>query len=123
MTYDATQDRTPNLSQARSNILPQNFLTGCFLKESIETQNLGKDQTLPALPAVTALLHTIGLIGSVRKFKPSLHKEFIFCQCFVIVFLVNEKLFLTTGFEFVNAVTALYFNWQVQKFIFFTDKI
>ena len=46
---------TANLSQARSNILPQNFLTGCFLQERIETQNLGKNQTLPALPAVAAL--------------------------------------------------------------------
>ena len=44
-----------NLSQARSNILPQNFLTGCFLIERIETQNLGKDQTFPAFPAVAAL--------------------------------------------------------------------
>ena len=45
-----------NLSQARSNILHQNVLTGCFLQERIETQNLGKDQTLPALPAMAALL-------------------------------------------------------------------
>ena len=38
-----------NLSQARSNILPKNVLTGCFLQEHIETQNLAKDQTLPAV--------------------------------------------------------------------------
>ena len=48
---------TVNLSQARSNILPKKFLTGCFLKERIETQNLGKDQTLPALPAAAALYY------------------------------------------------------------------
>ena len=47
---------TANLSQARSYIIPKNLLTGCFLKEGIETQNLGKDQTLPALPAVGALI-------------------------------------------------------------------
>ena len=45
-----------NLSQARFKILPQIFLTGCFLKERIETQNLGKDQFLAALTAVAALL-------------------------------------------------------------------
>ena len=33
---------TANLSQARTNILRQNFMTGCFLYERIETQNLGK---------------------------------------------------------------------------------
>ena len=43
---------TTNLNQAKSNILPQNFLTGCFLSERIETQNLGKDQTFPTFPAV-----------------------------------------------------------------------
>ena len=32
------------------------FLTGCFLLERIETQNLGKAQALGALPAVAALL-------------------------------------------------------------------
>ena len=34
--------------------LSRNYLTGCFLY--IETQNLGKDQTLPALPAMAALI-------------------------------------------------------------------
>ena len=33
---------------------PNYFLTSCFLKERIETQNLVKDQTLPALPTVAA---------------------------------------------------------------------
>ena len=32
------------------------FLTGCFLKEHIETQNLGKARALEALVAVVALL-------------------------------------------------------------------
>ena len=30
----------------------QKILTGCFLYERIETQNLGKDQTLPAVVAL-----------------------------------------------------------------------
>ena len=55
MSLTQSRDATANLSQARPNILPQNFLTGCFLYERIETQNLGKDQTLPAFPAVAAL--------------------------------------------------------------------
>ena len=50
---------TANLSQARSNILPQIFLTGCFLYERIETQNLGKDQSLAALAAVAGLRLTL----------------------------------------------------------------
>ena len=34
-----------------------NFLTGCFLKQHIETQNLGKAQSyLGALPAVAPLV-------------------------------------------------------------------
>ena len=53
-----TRVATANLSQARSNILSQKFLTGCFLWESMETQNLGTDHTLPSLPAVAAL-HTV----------------------------------------------------------------
>ena len=47
---------TTNLSQARPNILPQISLTDCFLKERIETQNLGKAQSLGALPAVAPLV-------------------------------------------------------------------
>ena len=47
---------TANLNQAKSNILSQIFLTGCFLSERIETQNLGKDQTLSALAGL-AVLH------------------------------------------------------------------
>ena len=47
---------TANLSQARPNILPQIFLTSCFLQERIETQNLGKAQALGALPAVAHLI-------------------------------------------------------------------
>ena len=66
--------------------------------------------------------NSIGSIGSVHKFKPSRQKKFLICLCFVIVFLLNEKLFLPTGFEFVNAVTALYFNRQVQKPIFSQKK-
>ena len=46
---------TANLSQARPNILTQIFLTGCFLQERIETQNLGKAQAFGALPAVAVL--------------------------------------------------------------------
>ena len=46
---------TANLSQARPNILTQIFLTGCFLQERIETQNLGKAQALWALPTVAPL--------------------------------------------------------------------
>ena len=48
-----------NLSQARPNILPQIFLTGCFLQVSIETQNLGKAQALGAFPAVTRMTQII----------------------------------------------------------------
>ena len=40
---------TANLSQARSNNLPQIVLTSCFLYECIETQNIGKDQSLAAV--------------------------------------------------------------------------
>ena len=50
------RDATAKLSKARTNILPQFFLTCCFLLERIETQNLGKAQALVALPAVAALL-------------------------------------------------------------------
>ena len=34
------------------------FLTGCFLLEGIETQNLGKAQALGALPAMEALSYS-----------------------------------------------------------------
>ena len=46
---------TTNLSQKRPTSLPQNFLTGCFLKEHIETQNLDKARALEALVAMVAL--------------------------------------------------------------------
>ena len=62
--------------------------------------------------------HSIGPIGSEYKFKPSRQKKFIIGPCFVIVFLFNEKIFLTTGVEFMNAFAVLYFNWQAQKSIF-----
>ena len=52
--YIYGRNATANLSQARPNILPI-FLTVCFSKESIETQNLVKAQALGALPAVAAL--------------------------------------------------------------------
>ena len=42
--------------------------------------------------------HSIGSLGSVHKFKPSHQKKFIICMRIVIVFLLNEKLFLTTGY-------------------------
>ena len=54
----------------------------------------------------------------VHKFKPSRQKKFPICSCFVIVFsLNNEKLFLLTGFELGNAVTAFYFRhfWHFDK--------
>jgi len=44
------------------------------------------------------------------KFKPSRQKKFHICSCFVIVFPLNVKKILATGFEFGHAVTALYFS-------------
>ena len=60
LSFTCFQDRaaTGNLSQARSNIILQIFLTGCFLYERIETQNLGKEQTLSAFLAVAALFQS-----------------------------------------------------------------
>ena len=48
-----------NLSQVRSNILPQIFLTCCSLYERIETQNLGK--SLAALAAMAALVSVVSM--------------------------------------------------------------
>ena len=54
-----TRAATVNFSQTRPNILPQFFLTGCFLQDRIETQNLGKAQDLGAFSAVAALLASL----------------------------------------------------------------
>ena len=54
-SHSRSRAAAANFSQARSNILPQKILTRCFLLDRIETQNLGKDQTLPAFPALAAL--------------------------------------------------------------------
>ena len=53
------------------------FLTGCFLEERIETQNLGKDQTLPALPAVAALtfLHISTFLDAIEIFFVNSHQN------------------------------------------------
>ena len=61
LSFTCFQDRasaTGNLIQARSIIILQIFLTGCFLYERIETQNLGKEQTLSAFLAVAALFQS-----------------------------------------------------------------
>ena len=55
MSLTQSRGATVKLSQARPNILPQNFLTGCFLYKRIESQNLGKAQALGALPALAPL--------------------------------------------------------------------
>ena len=66
MSLTQSRGATANLSQARPNILPQNFLTGCFLYKRIESQNLGKAQALGALPAMAALGYVInGLINQI----------------------------------------------------------
>ena len=54
----ATQGRHGEFEPGKVQYSTQNILTSCFLLYlfRIETQNLGKDQTLPALPAVAALL-------------------------------------------------------------------
>ena len=68
---------TAKLNQARSNILPQIFLTGCFLQERIETQNLGKDQALPAFPAVAALLIKKDFRIDKNDFRKTLRNNFV----------------------------------------------
>ena len=45
----------------------------------------------------------------VHKFKHSSQKKLLISHCFVVVLLLNEKLFLATAFEFVHAITALVF--------------
>ena len=46
----------------------------------------------------------------VHKFKHISQKKFFISLCFVIVLLLNEKLFLATTFEFVYVRTALIFS-------------
>ena len=45
-----------------------------------------------------------------KEFKHSRQKKFHICSCFVIIFSVNVKKILTTGFEFGYAIAALYFS-------------
>ena len=58
-------------------ILAQIFLTGCFLSERIETQNLGKDQTLPAFPAVAALSINKDFRIDKNDFRKTLANNFV----------------------------------------------
>ena len=46
----------------------------------------------------------------IHKFKPSCKKKFHIYLCFVIVFILNVKVFLATVFGLVYTVTALYFR-------------
>ena len=54
----------------------------------------------------------------VPKFKPIHQKKFHICSCFVVVFPLNVKKILVTGFEYGYTVTALYFVIQISPYIF-----
>ena len=55
---------------ARPNILPQIFLTGCFLSEHIETTNSGKARALEALVAVAPLSYVLKIELSAQVSDP-----------------------------------------------------
>ena len=59
------------------------------------------------------MLHSIGPIGSVHKFKPSCQKKFQIEKKHNKKTQTDLKLFLANGFIFVYAVAAFYLNSKI----------
>ena len=64
--FSYSQRRRGEFEPGKAQYSTSIFLTGCFLQERIETQNLGKAQALMALPAVAALNSCTLLLFNVK---------------------------------------------------------